>query len=131
MDNARENTYSKQSLQELKKAVEGGDEFMIDKPIQDVFGPLKNVGGDNSRFCRQAFFGSVDAAIQLLEAVSGGICQFSIINDPTCTKATCCMWPEGLSGDIQLIGEGWDEENGSRALLTAILEALIQEESKE
>ena len=78
-----------------------------------------------------AFTGDLNAALRLHEALLPGTGQYSIVTDPTCLCVKVAWWPKGLSGGVEIHGEGWDEGNAARAWLLAILRALKAKEGRE
>jgi hypothetical protein len=112
-----------EALTELRDKVKAGETGM--------FSPLmkQHYGFDVAVDAMRAFNGSLDAAKALHDAVLPGCNQYSIVTDPTCLRVRVCWWPDGLSGERQVFGEGWSEDNPARAWLLAILEALIEQES--
>lgn len=76
----------------------------------------------------RAFYGSLDAAKALHEAVLPGCSQYSMITDPTCICVKMCWWPDGLSAARAIMVEGWHEDIPALAWFIAILHALIAQE---
>ncbi len=74
---------------------------------------------------------SVDAAIALHREVMPKIAQYSIVTDPTCLSVTVAGWPNGLSGDLEMVGKGWEMEEAAPAFVWALVEALLDREIKE
>ena len=107
-------TYDKKALQELKGSVEAGGESLFGDHV-----PLDGFSQKFINLSQSAYHGSLDAAISLLEAVLPGW-YVMIENDPgSATIMTSFNETEGAS---------WaDAETPSRALLLAILDALISE----
>ena len=123
------------ALETLLEKVEAGTASKLDTHLESIL--LSITEGDIEQagfiFSKIHFIhhGSLNAAKALFEAVLPDIKQFSIITDPTCIKATVAAWPEGLSGAKEITGEGWHEDDPSRAWLIAILKALIAIEKEQ
>ena len=110
-----------EALKELAANVEAGKIYL---PSSEKWDVLKL----NGHACSDAFYGSLDAAKALHDAVLPWCSQYSIVTDPTCLCVRVCWWPDGLSGGKEFHGEAWDEGDAARAWLLAILRALIAQE---
>jgi len=111
-----------EALKELLEKVEAGNWGPFDGPSNET--GLSDWCLDFDKIMLE---NSMDAALSLFDAVLPGPNQFSVVTDPTCIKATVCFWPNGLSGKVEVHGEGWHEAIPARALLIAILKAKIAE----
>lgn len=69
-----------------------------------------------------AYNGSLDAAKTLHQALLPGCNQASVDWGPSGCGATATWWPDGLSGNREIVGKGYDH-CPARALLAAILKA--------
>jgi hypothetical protein len=76
-----------------------------------------------------AYCGSLDATKALHDAVLPRVNQYTIDEGPSGCGCSIVIWPNGLSGDLELEFEGYDD-HPARAWLLAILEALIAQEAK-
>jgi hypothetical protein len=109
-------TKRKQALSGLLEKVKAGD---------DDWTGIVRTSETHTDLVWNAYNGDMNAALMLHNAVLPGCSQYSIQTDPTCIKATVCWWPDGLSVGREAHGVGWSEDNPARALLIAILKALI------
>ena len=118
-------TRKEQLIQLRDKVQDGAADFYH---FSSAF-PAKPHGGDGGLGgAINAYNGSLDAAQALHNALLPGISQYSIVADPTCVRFDVCWWPDGLSGGIEICGEGFDDNTPARAWLVAILNALIEQE---
>lgn len=117
-------------LDRLIEAVEAGTAGWYDFPAM-----CEAVWGDGEGQpnymdgIRLAYQGSLDAALHLHNSLMPRTSQYSIVTDPTCLCVKVAGWPNGLGGDIEIQGEGWDESNPARAWLLAILRAVKAQQS--
>lgn len=99
------------------------------KHFQSAFiTPYDESSVETSNRCLHAYHGSLDAAKALHESVLTGCSQYSIETDPTCLRVIVSWWPEWLSGNREIQGVAWHEDNPARAWLLAIIRALIAQE---
>jgi hypothetical protein len=110
----------KQALIELRDKVKMGE------------APLRLIDGCGLYLVhvRSAFNGSLDAARALHCDVLPPINQYTLDEGPSGCGCLLVIWPDGLSGNVQLEFHGYDV-TPSRAWLLAILEALIAQEADE
>ena len=76
-----------------------------------------------------SYEGSLDATKALHDAVLPRVNQYTIDEGPSGCGCSIVIWPNGLSGDLELEFEGYDD-HPARAWLLAILEALIAQEAE-
>ena len=111
-----------EALKELAEKVEAGTLDWHYCGVQHVHGIGMN------KVMWEAYNGSLDAAKALHESVLTGCSQYSIETDPTCLRVIVSWWPEWLSGNREIQGVAWHEDNPARAWLLAIIRALIAQE---
>ena len=111
-----------QYIDKLIESVETGTLYYgifsdsLNTPFQDIRYAI------NDQVVWMAYNGSLDAAKSLHEAVLPPINQYTIDSGPSGCGAQIVIWPNGLSGDGELIFNGYDS-TPARAWLIAILKA--------
>ena len=103
------------NLGKLIEAVEAGK--------LDHDGGAYRLFGDKWLHVFDAMNGSLDAAMALHESLLPGCNQASVDWGPSGCGATAVWWPNGLSGDCEIVEKGYDV-CPARALLSATLKAL-------
>ena len=110
-------------LVRLRDAVRAGEIPASDLDAFVLCFGLSTTGND----AHMAYRGLLDAARSLHDAVLPPANQYTVDEGPSGCGCHIVIWPNGLSGDLQLEFKGYDV-TPARAWLGAILDALIAQE---